>query len=157
DDSYTPSCSSGGPDQIFRFAAPEEGHYIVDTKGSDYNTVLVALAADCTERACNDDANGTPQSRIELDLNAGELVYLLVDGSRAASGSFPLNVGHRPPPPACISSDLGSTVPQTVQGTAAGRPDGMEAPCGDPGGPDDALSFTAPSEREYTFDTFRSD
>lgn len=156
-DRYTPLCGGGGRDQLFVFSAPAAGRYIFDTTGSDYNTVLAALSPDCTERACNDDANGTRQSRLELDLAAGEVVYLLIDGVGGSSGTFALNISRPPAPPMCIAADLGSAVPQSKTGSTTGQPDSVAAPCGDPGGPDVAFSFTAPSARQYTFDTVGSD
>ena len=58
--------------------------------------------------------------------------------------------------PPCPSTDLGSTVPQTVTGSTVGLVDALTSPCGAPGGPEATYSFTAPADGTYEFNTFGS-
>jgi hypothetical protein len=91
------SCGGGGssaPDVSFLFTAPATGSYQIDTLGSAFDTVLYVRTATCagTQVACNDDANGTLQSRVTVPLSAGQSVVIVVDGYSTRSGAFTLNV-----------------------------------------------------------------
>ena len=57
----------------------------------------------------------------------------------------------------CGIVDLGSTVPQSVNGTTVGASNVIHPTCGAPAdGPDAGFTFTAPATDSYSFDTFGS-
>lgn len=93
------SCGSttGTPDVWYRYTAPQAGSVTFDTFGSSYDTVL-SIHDGCpdngrdVELACNDDADGTVQSQINLDLASSEEVWVRVSGFGGSTGSFELNV-----------------------------------------------------------------
>ena len=89
--------SCGTPDAVDRtlgWTAPADGRYVFDTYGSNFDTVLYARDGNCTgeELACNDDAGGTIQSRIVLDLVEGQSIVLVVEGFAGSSGNWVLNI-----------------------------------------------------------------
>src|SRR5262249_34834685 len=91
------SCGNGGsraPDATFLYTAPFAGSYVIDTFGSTFDTLLYVRANTCsgTQLACNDDANGTLQSKVALMLAANQQVVIVVDGFNSAGGNFTLHV-----------------------------------------------------------------
>ncbi len=73
-------CSStGAPDLTHRFRAPSAGSWTFDTRGSSFDTTLVARV-DCQEMGCSDDVDGLTTSRLEVALAAGQEVLVTVDG-----------------------------------------------------------------------------
>jgi hypothetical protein len=89
------SCgSSTGPDLAFTWTAPISATYVFDTIDSVYDTVLYVRDVSCTGRelACDDDAAGMLQSRVMLDLRAGQVVVIVVDGFGGAEGEFELDI-----------------------------------------------------------------
>ncbi len=56
----------------------------------------------------------------------------------------------------CGVTDLGSTVPQMVNGTTTGQPNHVDPWCGAQGTGDRVFRFVAPEAGVYTFDTFGS-
>ena len=90
------SCGGGGdaaPELVFRYVAPVTGSYRIDTFGSSFDTLLYVRSGDCggRELACNDDDSGT-DSRVRINLTAGEVVVIVVDGWASSSGIFALNI-----------------------------------------------------------------
>ncbi|WP_437992339.1 MXAN_6577-like cysteine-rich protein [Sorangium sp. So ce145] len=160
-DVLRPSCGSGAGEVTYRFTAPAAGTYIVDTFGSSLDTALSVLDGSCSgaELACNDDAPGSGQSRLTLELTEGQTVVLLVDGSAAgASGDFTLTIAPFSGGGTCSTAiDLGSVVPQLVTGSTAEQPESVRPACGSSSNaPDTIYRFTAPEDGLYVFDTFGS-
>jgi hypothetical protein len=152
-DSYHPSCGGGGGNEIpYSFTAPTNGSYSFSLAGSTYDTLLAVVSSSCAELGCNDDSGG-PTSLVSTTLRSGQTVYMVVDGFAGATGAFTLTVTGGL---SCTTTDLGSTVPQTVSGTTAAAPDVLTASCGALGGRDVKYAFTAPADGEYTFDTVGS-
>jgi len=96
----TASCgnSSGSPDVWYVFTAPSATSYTLDTFGSSFDTVL-SLRTECPradgrdeEIACNDDADGTLQSKLTRAMAAGESVWIRVSGFGGATGAYSLHV-----------------------------------------------------------------
>ncbi|HHO53620.1 MAG TPA: hypothetical protein ENK18_22800 [Deltaproteobacteria bacterium] len=84
--------SSSAPEVVLQWVAPAAGTYRINTQGSSFDTVLYAYhTCGGPEIACNDDYYGL-QSRITLNLAAGEIVLIVVDGYSTSSGSFSLNI-----------------------------------------------------------------
>lgn len=89
-------CAGSGRDHVYRFVAPAAGTWRFDTAGSDFDTVLAVLTADCSDAlACNDDAIGL-QSQLEVDLDADQPVRVVVSGFRGRNGHFVLNAALAP-------------------------------------------------------------
>jgi hypothetical protein len=102
-DDPSQSCTSQGASKNlaslwYRFAAPQAGRFVVDTSGSTYDTVLSASTGACGGLApvgCSDDTGTTVSSRLDLDLDAGNVVQLEVTAFHdTAPGTLQLNV-HR--------------------------------------------------------------
>ncbi|MGK0361695.1 MAG: hypothetical protein ACI9U2_004013 [Bradymonadia bacterium] len=90
-----PSCSIGSnaPDAIYVLVSPVDAEITVDTEGSQFDTVLTVLDADCdTELACNDDGGLGTTSLITFDAIAGQTYFVVVDGYQANAGAFTLTV-----------------------------------------------------------------
>ncbi|WP_437590703.1 MXAN_6577-like cysteine-rich protein [Sorangium sp. So ce1000] len=160
-DILRPSCGAAGAGEVtYSFTAPVAGTYLVDTFGSSFNTVLSALDGSCTGAAlaCNNDAAGSEQSRLTLELDEGQTVLLLVEGAAAGvSGDFTLTVAPFSGGGTCSTAiDLGSVVPQSVTGSTAEQPESVRPTCGSSNAPDTIYRFTAPENGLYIFNTFGS-
>ena len=96
-DDITPGCTGGGADATLRWEAPADGTWVIDTLGSDYDTVLTVLAGDCAgeEMICVDDSGG-PQSRAAVSVTAGEVLIIGVDGFAGQSGAYTLSITQPP-------------------------------------------------------------
>jgi hypothetical protein len=156
---YDGSCGGGsGPEIGLLFTAPVDGTYVIDTNGSSYDTTLSVLdgsACAGTELACDDDGGDGTQSLVVVDLAAGQEVSIMVDGFGAgSSGNYVLNIGVIAG--TCPDDDLGSTVPQTVNGDTSTGDNSGGAACGGLGGNDEAWTFTAPNDGVFVFDTIGS-
>jgi hypothetical protein len=88
----TGSCGGDGPEATFLYTAPTTGAYVLDTGGSEIDTVLYVLDASCAgqELGCNDDFEGT-LSQVTVNLTAGQSVVVVVD-SIGAGGPFTLHI-----------------------------------------------------------------
>ena len=87
-----------------KFVAPATGSFTASTAGSNFDTVIATWKS--SERApapppawfslgCNDDFQGTPQSSITFNANAGDVVYLQAGSSgfvKNLSGNLFINV-----------------------------------------------------------------
>jgi len=83
-----------GGDVGYRFTAPEDGAYRVDTIGSSFDTVLSVRDGGCggAELACDDDAGGNLASLVELGLTAGQTIVITVEGFDGDAGDYQLSV-----------------------------------------------------------------
>jgi hypothetical protein len=104
----TGSCFGEGPDITYAWTAPEDGSYRIETDTCPYqmcmdgmmvlyDTVLYVLdGTTCggDELACNDDvALGMERdSRLTVDLTAGQDVIIVVDGWSNTEGQFDLKI-----------------------------------------------------------------
>jgi hypothetical protein len=93
-DDFLPSCArNGSADTLIGFTAPAPGFYQFDTFGSPGDTVLFALdQCEGAEIECSDDALDMFQSRVNLDLAAGQAVVLGVEDFDGLAGPFTFNV-----------------------------------------------------------------
>jgi hypothetical protein len=88
------SCSFAGPAQNarsvwYRFTAPSAGTAVVDTAGSDYDTVLTAHMGACgapVEVACNDDSGLGLQSTTTFIATSGATYLIEVTGYGTSLG-----------------------------------------------------------------------
>ncbi len=96
------SCGGfGAPDEPMRFEAPVDGLYVFRTSVADGRDTVMYIRSRCdaaepdAELDCNDDApgGGTLNSELTLALQAGDVVYVFVDGFGGAfGGPFTLNI-----------------------------------------------------------------
>ena len=89
------SCVPGGDgeDLMFKWTAPADGAYTIDTLGSTFDTVLYVFNSACTqELACNDDEMDL-LSEVQLNLSQDDEVFIVVDGyDDQEEGDFTLNI-----------------------------------------------------------------
>ncbi|WP_437578046.1 MXAN_6577-like cysteine-rich protein [Sorangium sp. So ce887] len=97
--SAAPRCTtSSGNDRVYRFTAPADGTYIIDTVSSTFDTVLHVHDGDgCTgaELACNDNASGVA-SRVSVTLTAGQVITIIGDSRSSSSGNLVLHINAEP-------------------------------------------------------------
>lgn len=186
---FESSCNvSGVPEGVFSWVAPASGRYRFDTAGSDLDTVLAVYtgdACDSAELACSDDSFLGFSSQVDLQLAAGESVYVVVEGFWGGTGSFVVNIYQLVEEVCsdrydddedglidcedpdcdcdCPSGMLSPDVDQPVTGTTAGANDINASSCGGAGAPDVSLAWTPPRTGRYlihtdgsTFDTVLS-
>jgi hypothetical protein len=83
---------------VLQWTAPRSGRFSFLTAGTSFNTVLYALDGCTNPRAlaCQDDvepAQGLVWSRIDQQVTAGQVLFLVVDGhDQNASGDFGLTI-----------------------------------------------------------------
>ncbi|WP_437677561.1 MXAN_6577-like cysteine-rich protein [Sorangium sp. So ce131] len=98
--SAAPSCvASSGNDRVYRFTAPADGTYVIDTLSSTFDTVLHVHDGDsCTgaELACNDNASGVT-SRVNVTLTAGQVITIVADSRPSSSGNLTLHINAAAP------------------------------------------------------------
>jgi hypothetical protein len=85
------------PDVEFWWTPPVTGPYCITTEGSDFDTVLSIIEADCsTVFACDDDGpsfDGDATSALEEHMSVGVDYLIVIDGySFSAYGSYVLNI-----------------------------------------------------------------
>ncbi len=82
---------NAGDDAIYSFTADADGEMILTARGrGDLDTVLTVFDADGNEVAFNDDWRGT-DSRVRLNVQAGETYYVRVSGFADSVGRYRLN------------------------------------------------------------------
>jgi hypothetical protein len=91
------SCAGGGPELVFQWFAPETGTYLLDTLGSDFDTVLYVLeSCEGEEVVCNDDGfsgGDRVRSLVSFDARVGDSFLIVVDGFGPGSdGNYVLNI-----------------------------------------------------------------
>ena len=96
----TPSCVSNfGNGVWYRYTAPINGTFTIDTVGSSYDTVLTLFTGGCgslAEVACNDDGGGNLTSLIALPVTEGVTYTVLAGGYNSAVGTLVLSAGFVP-------------------------------------------------------------
>ena len=116
-DNLVPSCGYDGgntSEVVYRFTAPQDGTYVIDTFGSEADTIVTVLdGCDGVELACNDDVGTARASELVIDLVADQQVIIGVDGwNLPGLGPHMLNVDLFPDQPAnpygdCVDSNEG--------------------------------------------------
>lgn len=153
---FSGSCSAGLPSSDYQlgFTAPWDGTFAFDTAGSSFDTVLYIHRGVCgmPELECNDDFYGT-ESHVELELEAGEVVTVNVDGVDGFSeGPFKLTITEVIPP-SCDTAFIIPNLPAFIQGDTSTAEDEFASGCGGIGAPEDLYRFVAPGPGTYRFDT----
>ena len=79
----------------WQWTATQNGTLALDTLGSSFDTVLAAYTgstvAALTPITSNNDADGTPQSRVSFPVISGQVYRIAIDGAGAAEGSIVFN------------------------------------------------------------------
>ncbi len=93
---------TGGTSLWWTWTAPASTEVTFDTSGSTYDTVVAVYTgsslASLVPVASNDDAlPGTTTSRLTLNVTAGTVYQIAVDGKAGASGQTNLRIGSVPP------------------------------------------------------------
>jgi hypothetical protein len=159
-DTYAPSCgaSRGSGDTSFAWEVPYSGRFRFDTEGSSFDTVLAIQDGVCSgkELACNDDAAGSSDSEVTLDLIRGQNVTIVVDGYDGAEGSV---AAHITEVRNCPDLELDSSaVPSKLSDDIGTYIDRYTSACGAmAGSPDFVATFTARASGVYSFSTQGSD
>ncbi|MBK8941963.1 MAG: hypothetical protein IPM79_31260 [Polyangiaceae bacterium] len=159
-DWFASSCAgSPGAELLHSFVAPAAGTYVFSTAGSSFDTVLsLREQASCGELLCNDDfgGGGTQTSRLSTFLEAGQAVYVVVDGKQGASGPYTLTITGSVAS-ACPTLALPGVVPQTITGNTTGATHTFVPSCtGFGAAPEHTFTFTPPVSATYRLDTVGS-
>lgn len=113
----------------FTYTAPANGRLVVDTVGSDFNSVLgvysgtVGVFSSLKLLAANDDiATGNLQSSVSLPVTSGTTYIIKVDGRKSSSGSYTLRGTFSAPLPSCPAPAMASFTMTKIAGTTTYRP-----------------------------------
>lgn len=143
-DDFGGTCGGdGSPDAAYEWRVPYDGFFVLDTEGSDFDTVLYALdgACDGAEIACNDNAPNVGYSQIIAPFTQDQRVVVVLDGSAGESGTAQLNISAVDCPSADVS---GQDLPQEFSNVAGSNDHG--GTCGGDGNPERAFRWTAPND-----------
>jgi hypothetical protein len=104
--------SIGGRSVWWRFTAPSGGLLRMDTNNSTFDTVLAVYTGSSvdtlTTRASDDDDGFGTASYLEVNLSAGQVYHVAVDGYGASSGSIRLAWNFTPTPTPSVTISIGS-------------------------------------------------
>lgn len=96
-------CGQIGATVWYRLAPEASTMLRVDTEGSDFDTVLAVYTGgaidDLTAVGCNDDTDGTVQSRIVFQPTPGTTYWIQAGGFDGQAGELFINVDTAPGPP----------------------------------------------------------
>jgi hypothetical protein len=149
-DDATASCGDAGrADVLLEWTTPATDTYVFDTVGSSVDTVLWVADDTCDgeELACSDDYFGD-SSELRVDLRAGDVVVLGVEGS----GAVQLNAWRG----ACADVTIGQET--DVYGSSEGADTTFTTDCsGEEYGADVVLRWVAPSSGTWRVDTAGSE
>jgi len=113
----------------FTYTAPASGRLVVDTVGSDFNSVLgvysgtVGVFSSLKLLAANDDiATGNIQSSVSLPVTSGTTYIIKVDGRKSSLGAYTLRGRFSLPQPSCPAPATASFTMTKVAGTTTYRP-----------------------------------
>lgn len=88
----------GGASQWVGYEAPEDGVLVLDTQGSNFDTILGVYTGSGSDFgslqpvACDDNSgNDGVTSRVMFDVNGGTIYFIAVDGVNGQSGTVVLN------------------------------------------------------------------
>jgi len=89
------SCGgSSAPERTYTFTAPMAGTYSFFTESASYDTVLYLRDGSCDgqELGCDDDGGSGLHSLVQLPLEDGQTVVIVVDGFGQSFGTFTLYI-----------------------------------------------------------------
>jgi hypothetical protein len=158
---------TGGRSIWFKWTAPTSGTVTMDTFGSAFDTVLAVYTGSSvstlTAIASNDDSGGI-QSKVAFAATAGTVYRIAVDGWSGGlpqSGAVKLNWTGPPAGPAndafsAAQALTGTSGTLTTSSNGATKEAGEPAHAGKTGGRSIWFTFTSPTGRTVTLDTFGS-
>lgn len=159
-DGFSLTCGGiGGSDLSFVWTAPFSGRFLVETLGSNFDSVLAVLDGVCfgPELGCDDDGAPDLTSRVEVDLFAGQTVTFVVDSFMQNVGDVALTVSEVPVESVCPDGDFGSQVPFVTSGQTAGAANLRSGFCGGESSPEIEALWTAPVDGLFRFEVTESD
>ena len=113
----------------FTYTAPANGRLVVDTVGSDFNSVLgvysgtAGVFSSLKLLAANDDiATGNLQSSVSLPVTSGTTYIIKLDGRKLSTGSYTLRGTFSAPLPSCPAPATASFTMTKIAGTTTYRP-----------------------------------
>lgn len=133
---------------VFQWVAPYDGYFIIDTAGSDYDTVLYLLDTTCdgAEMACSDDIESGATSELVVVADQGQQFLVVVDGSAGATGNAVLNIN----PVSCPGADLSELALPDSFTNAAGE-NNYSSACGGADGLERTFRYTPSEAGLYSF------
>jgi len=157
------TCADMSSTLWYRFTAPRPITLLVDTEGSDFDTVLSVIVPtneDDPRVGCEDTLFPSAGERLSVDLDAGETVFIQVGGYRTFTGNLVLNVRELSRP---LNDDFSAaTVVDALPFEDELRIDGATEEFGEPRACDYAedtvwYAFTAPRPMRVAFNAQYSD
>ena len=92
---------TGGKSMWWKWLPPASGSVTINTFGSDFDTLLGVYGGsninNLTEKASNDDSDGTLQSQVQFNATKNVYHWIAVDGYNGKSGHIKLNLFYTPP------------------------------------------------------------
>ena len=83
----------------YRYVAPERQRVVFDAGGSDFDTLIAAFVEQTDgdlnsliEVGCNDDFDGSPQSKLTLNTGDGIILYVMFGGYKQDRGNLKLGI-----------------------------------------------------------------
>ena len=102
-----PGCGINGANGgWYRLVVPTTGTLVIDTSGSNFNTVLAAYVGTCgalTPIGCDNDSGIGSTARLELPAFVGETLYILAGGFNGSSGTLEIGMSMVPATNPCFS------------------------------------------------------
>ncbi len=148
----------------WNFYAPFDGTVVVNTFGSDFDTMLhiysgwpAEFFAELTLEAANDDAGEGRQSEVIFDVVAGERYEIRVAGFNGDLGNIVLNGAYLPPVNDDWTNSIIVELPFTTTGSNIGATTEVMEPDLGPAYSTVWWSFFAPQNGSVTVNTFGSD
>jgi subtilisin family serine protease len=159
--------NSGGSSVWWRWTAPQSGIAVVDTFGSNFDTLLGVYTgpnvATLATIAGNDDAAGSDglQSRASFPVSAGTVYFIAVDGYAGSAGAITLNLALTTGSPVNPDNDdfadaavlFGFPVTASADNTGATKEPGEPDHAGNLGGSSLWWRWTAPQDGLVRIDT----
>jgi len=165
DDVSSGCFSSGAPDAVFSFtiSGSASRRIAIDSRSSEYDTVLGLRDSSFTSLGCNDDVSdigGTLHSRVVQTLAPGTY-YVVVDGWSSESGDYTLQIRDlsqfttRSGETQATAYDLGAlgTSALTAIGSTTDMANDVTLSCGSTGTPDAVFRFTVGSTQNVAIHT----
>ncbi|MBT0960251.1 S8 family serine peptidase [Denitromonas iodatirespirans] len=145
--------ATGATSVWWTWSAPADGSLAVDTAGSALDTLLgvyqgVAVSA-LTEVGSDDDGGSEGTSALSIDVYAGEVYRIAVDGKNGAQGALALTYAYTVAPP---KADVAVTLSAAPDAVAVGDAVTLTATVsngGPQGGADVLLTVTLPAELTF--------
>ncbi|WP_164929161.1 FG-GAP repeat domain-containing protein [Gloeobacter violaceus] len=153
--------NSGGASVWYTWTAPTSGSYIINTSGSNFDTILAVYTgsdvAALTFVASDDDSGGLGTSQVIFAAVAGTVYQIAVDGFSGSTGSIVLSLAEQLPPANDDFADRetisGASASVTGTNVGATKEPGEPDHGGNGGGASVWYTWTAPTSGSVFLDT----